>query len=344
MRRVRSVERSGVRSCVATPGPGARTGQVVHAAGTQNGGRVLRCHIAPRSLRRPGLAFGTARSCRDRLKYVTFPPEPRPRRARSPTVVGVARPLRICFPGAVYHLMSRGNARQPIVLDDEDRGVFLRSLAQAISRYGWLCHAYCLMDNHYHLALETPNPNLPLGMRHLNGVYAQRFNERYARSGHVFAARYRPILVENETHFLRAGDHVRSRRVRVEQLPSDSRPGRAGGLALHGLGARAVRRYASSCPGAVSRIRCRRSGRGATRARRASRDAAIPRGPLRLRGAARGDPARSRRAGGSDARGNLSPVPGRTGSHRVPAPRLSVARDRRVPRLPLLDGEQTASP
>ena len=121
---------------------------------------------------------------------------------RSPTVVAVARPLRICFPGAVYHLMSRGNARQRIVLDDEDRRAFLRSLAQAISRYGWLCHAFCLMDNHYHLALETPNANLPVGMRHLNGVYAQRFNERYARSGHVFEARYRSILVEKETHFL----------------------------------------------------------------------------------------------------------------------------------------------
>lgn len=98
--------------------------------------------------------------------------------------------------------MSRGNARQAIFLDDEDRRSFLRALAQAISRFRWLCHAYCLMDNHYHLVVETLQPNLPLGMRQLNGVYAQRFNERHDRCGHVFEARYRSILVEKETHLL----------------------------------------------------------------------------------------------------------------------------------------------
>ena len=76
----------------------------------------------------------------------------------------MARPLRIEYPGAVYHVMSRGNARQDIVADDRDRLQFLSLLAHAVDRYSWLCHAYCLMDNHYHLLVETPQPNLSLGM------------------------------------------------------------------------------------------------------------------------------------------------------------------------------------
>ena len=75
----------------------------------------------------------------------------------------MARPLRLEFPGAVYHVTSRGNARQDIIVDDRDRTAWLSLLAQVIDRYGWLCHAYCLMDNHYHLLLETPQANLSLG-------------------------------------------------------------------------------------------------------------------------------------------------------------------------------------
>lgn len=114
----------------------------------------------------------------------------------------MARPLRICIPGGLYHIITRGNARGAIVCDDEDRGCFLRILAKVIKRFSWLCHAYCLMDNHYHLVVETPQPNLPGGMRQLNGIYAHAFNERHDRIGHVFQSRYRSILVERETHFV----------------------------------------------------------------------------------------------------------------------------------------------
>ena len=103
----------------------------------------------------------------------------------------MARPLRVCPPGAVIHVITRGNARGAIVRDDDDRHEFLVLLARAVERYQWLCHAHCLLDNHYHLLIEVPLGNLPNGMRHLNGRYAQRFNARYDRSGHLFQARYR---------------------------------------------------------------------------------------------------------------------------------------------------------
>ncbi len=106
----------------------------------------------------------------------------------------MARPLRIEFPGAVYHLTSRGNARNNIYLDDYDRQRFLKILANVIDRYNWLCHAFCLMDNHYHLLIETPDPNLSMGMRQLNGVYTQGFNRIHNRVGHVFQGRYKAIL------------------------------------------------------------------------------------------------------------------------------------------------------
>ena len=114
----------------------------------------------------------------------------------------MARPLRPEFPGAVYHLTSRGNARQPVFLDDADREAFLATLAEAAGRWGWLCHAHCLMTNHYHLLVETPRPTLARGMRDLNGVYTQRFNRRHGRPGHLFQGRYTAVLVERESHLL----------------------------------------------------------------------------------------------------------------------------------------------
>jgi len=95
----------------------------------------------------------------------------------------MARPLRIEFPGALYHVTSRGNARQRVFRDDRDRETFLATLAWVVARCRWRCHAYCLMDNHIHLLIETPQPNLPRGMRQLNGVYTQRFNRRHKKSG-----------------------------------------------------------------------------------------------------------------------------------------------------------------
>src|SRR5919108_6608630 len=105
----------------------------------------------------------------------------------------MARPLRIEFSGAIYHVTSRGNAREDICLDDTDRAMFLGVLAEVISRFEWRCYAYCLMGNHYHLLIETPEPNLSKGMRQLNGVYTQRFNRRHGRVGHVFQGRYNDL-------------------------------------------------------------------------------------------------------------------------------------------------------
>ncbi|MEA1934791.1 MAG: transposase [Thermodesulfobacteriota bacterium] len=114
----------------------------------------------------------------------------------------MARPLRIEYSGAVYHVTSRGNARERIFVNDADRQVFLEIMATVIKKYNWLCHSYCLMDNHYHVLLETSAPNLSLGMRQLNGMYTQRFNRQHDRVGHVFQGRYKAILVEKNEHLL----------------------------------------------------------------------------------------------------------------------------------------------
>lgn len=114
----------------------------------------------------------------------------------------MARPLRIEYSGAVYHVTSRGNARADIYADTVDRQTFLLLLESVVNRFNWICHAYCLMDNHYHLLIETPDGNLSLGMRHLNGVYTQAFNRRHKRVGHVFQGRFKAVIVEKESHLL----------------------------------------------------------------------------------------------------------------------------------------------
>jgi putative transposase len=101
----------------------------------------------------------------------------------------MSRPLRIQFQGAVYHLIARGNNRSAIFLDDHDRGVLLEWLGDLVERYNWICHAFCLMGNHYHLLIETPDANLSQGMRQLNGIYTQKFNHRYGKVGHVTMSR-----------------------------------------------------------------------------------------------------------------------------------------------------------
>lgn len=114
----------------------------------------------------------------------------------------MARPLRLEFPGAVYHVTARGNARQDIVADDRDRGQFVELLGREVNQQRWRCYAWCLMDNHYHLLIETPEGNLISGMRRLNQVYTQRFNRRHGRVGHVLQGRYKSILVDKQSHLL----------------------------------------------------------------------------------------------------------------------------------------------
>lgn len=114
----------------------------------------------------------------------------------------MARPLRLEFPGAFYHLTSRGDQRGAIFADDTDRRVFLDLLGKEVRQQGWICYAYCLMGNHYHLLIETPQPNLVRGMRRLNGVYTQAFNRRHARVGHVLQERYKAVLVDKDSYLL----------------------------------------------------------------------------------------------------------------------------------------------
>jgi putative transposase len=129
----------------------------------------------------------------------------------------MARPLRLEFPGAVYHLTSRGNARQRIFFTDKDREVFLKTLSHVISRFSWICHAYCLMGNHYHILIETPKANLSLGMRQLNGVYTQSFNRRHRRVGHLFQGRFKAILIEKDSYLLELCRYIVLNPLRVKR-------------------------------------------------------------------------------------------------------------------------------
>ncbi|MCP3870370.1 MAG: transposase [Gammaproteobacteria bacterium] len=120
----------------------------------------------------------------------------------------MARPIRIEFPGALYHVTSRGDRREDIYEDDADRVTFLGILGQIVDSRNWVCHAYCLMPNHYHLVIETPDGNLSKGMRQLNGVYTQASNRRHGRSGHLFQGRYKAILVDADTYLLELARYV----------------------------------------------------------------------------------------------------------------------------------------
>ena len=120
----------------------------------------------------------------------------------------MARPLRLEFAGALYHITARGDRRDEIYLDDDDRQAFIDLLGEVCLRFNWTVHAYCLMSNHYHLLVETPDSNLSRGMRQLNGVYTQRFNHRHGRVGHVFQGRYKGILVQKDAYLLELTRYV----------------------------------------------------------------------------------------------------------------------------------------
>jgi putative transposase len=113
----------------------------------------------------------------------------------------MARPLRIEFAGALYHVSSRGNERRSIFRSDRDRKAFLGFLASAADRFGWSITAWVLMNNHFHLVIQTPEPNLSRGMQWLNGSYAGWFNDRHERCGHLFQGRFKAFLIEKESYF-----------------------------------------------------------------------------------------------------------------------------------------------
>jgi len=110
----------------------------------------------------------------------------------------VARKPREHLAGGIFHVYARGNARDAVYRDDADRLAYLRMLGRTVSKMGWWCLAYCLMDNHVHLLVETPQANLSRGMQRLHGGYAQAFNARHGRSGHVFQGRYGAVPMKSD--------------------------------------------------------------------------------------------------------------------------------------------------
>jgi putative transposase len=130
----------------------------------------------------------------------------------------MARPLRLEFPGALYHITSRGNGREDIYLSDDDRAAWLAILGQVCVRFNWVCHAYCLMTNHYHIIIETPDANLSKGMRQLNGVYTQSFNRVHGHVGNVFQGRFKAILVEKDRYLLELTRYVVLNPLRVKMV------------------------------------------------------------------------------------------------------------------------------
>jgi putative transposase len=130
----------------------------------------------------------------------------------------MARPLRIEFPGAIYHVTSRGDRREPIFADNDDRQTLLAVVAQAMARFDAQVLAYCLMDNHYHFVLHTRAANLSRLMRHVNGVYTQAFNRRHAKAGHLLQGRFKAILVDRDAYLLEVCRYVELNPVRAKMV------------------------------------------------------------------------------------------------------------------------------
>jgi REP element-mobilizing transposase RayT len=131
----------------------------------------------------------------------------------------MARPLRIEYPGAFYHVTSRGNEQKAVFKSQKDREKFLAYLESAVTRYGAVIHVYCLMSNHYHLLLETPEGNLSQIMRHVNGAYTTYFNVKRKRAGHLFQGRYKAILVEADEYAAELSRYIHLNPVRAGMTP-----------------------------------------------------------------------------------------------------------------------------
>jgi putative transposase len=132
----------------------------------------------------------------------------------------MARPIRIEFEGGFYHVTSRGNARQDIFLSRDDYQIFLKALEDVVERYQWIVHTYCLMSNHYHLLIETPQANLSMGMRQLNGVFTQKYNRRHNRTGHLFQGRFKAFVVDKDAYILELSRYVVLNPVRAAMVSS----------------------------------------------------------------------------------------------------------------------------
>ncbi len=130
----------------------------------------------------------------------------------------MARPLRLEFEGAFYHVTSRGNSKHAIYFEPSDYLKFLDILQHVCERYYWRIHAYCLMGNHYHLVLETPEANLSAGMQLLNGIYTQYVNKVYQRCGHIFQGRFKSILVDSDSYYTRLVRYVVQNPVRAQMV------------------------------------------------------------------------------------------------------------------------------
>jgi REP element-mobilizing transposase RayT len=135
----------------------------------------------------------------------------------------MSRPLRIEFSDALYHVTSRGDRQENIFENDQDRHLFLSTLEQVVLKFNWICYAWCLMDNHYHLLIQTPDGNLSKGMRHLNGVYTQSSNRLHQRVGHLFQGRFKAILVDSDAYLLELARYVVLNPVRagMVKMPED---------------------------------------------------------------------------------------------------------------------------
>lgn len=132
----------------------------------------------------------------------------------------MARPYRLLEPGGIYHVTAHAVADAVLFATDGDRAHFLELLGRVVRRRAWLCQAYCLLTTHLHLLLETPDPNLSHGMHWLSGSYAQEFNRRHGRFGHLFADRFHSVTIANDGHLLEVARYIALNPVRAGLCPT----------------------------------------------------------------------------------------------------------------------------
>jgi REP-associated tyrosine transposase len=148
-------------------------------------------------------------------EFVTIRPQRASSVERAASVAGVPRIRRSELPDGIFHVTTRGVFRRHVFTDDADRLHFLELLELVVRRHVWECHAFCLMGTHYHLVVETATDPLSAGMQYLNGEYAQRFNRRHGRDGHVFGARFSSWVIRDDDHFVRTVEYVLANPVRA---------------------------------------------------------------------------------------------------------------------------------